>query len=266
MAAWIGHGKLERRKRFFCSLNTHGQRLELVVQRRSASIGIQHESRVDVLCDPLRLCASGDHAGFLITRESQIEIPVGRPTFIFQPYESAYEIGDAVLIVHRSASEEITVFFGQSEGIAIPILRQSIHHVHVSQHHDGLVAGGTVASISHDKPLRRLAVAVVVSDHQVFLREASIGQTLREVRDHVIHLLMTARRTKAYYVAIDVMDHLLVIGQLTRFGILSRNWARRSQRARQKKCLYPHRLPLQLAITRRDARTEPSWRQASIAT
>ena len=217
MAAGVGHGEFKGREGLFRRLHGHCQGLVVGRQRDTARIGIEHIGRVDGLGDIVCLSAGGDHAGLLVAGEHQIEIALGRPAFALQANEGLGEVGDAVLVIGRTAPEEEAVLLGHGEGGQLPILGQSVDHVHVAEQHDRFAPIGLGGGNADDEALHPFAIAVVVADHDVGVGEPRLLQSRHQIGDHLGRLGLSARGADGDDVAVDIEGLLLIRGQRRAF-------------------------------------------------
>ena len=113
----------------------------------------------------------------------------------------------------------------------------------MGQEGNGFVLRRFIAAVADDQPLGRVAFAVVIGNHDVFIGEPRGAQAACQIGHHVIDLAMPLGRAEGDDVAVDFVAALLMLGAFLR---LHCHWRARHHQCHCGCCYeFPHHnLPL----------------------
>ncbi len=149
----IGHFELVGLEHFLARLDAHAQIAAVLVEHAGSSF-VQRKRGVDQIAmvrEEIHDAAEVGRDDFLVAGRNEDEVPLGAVAFLPVANEVCDEHRDHRLVVSRATRVEVAVFFDELERVAFPIPALRLHHVEVSEQHDGFfrarapVAGDEIA-------------------------------------------------------------------------------------------------------------------------
>ena len=203
--------QLERGVRLLGSLDHVNDGLAVFAEPATTTVRVERELGVRQLTVRRHHAPRRHHSRFLISGKRDDEVARRDEAFSFQPQERGGQHRNAELVVEAASPEEVSVLFEEREGIALPVLRKGIDHVHVGQEQNRTLSGRSVATVAHDEPGRFLSARNLKrEDVHVLFRESTRLKPICQIGGNFGHPAMCCGRPVSDDAAIDIQGFQLV--------------------------------------------------------